>query len=57
MWLKCQGPGLYSLLRLRRQWSACMLELQIMANSDLGLFQKKRKKSGVLFPYGRWLPE
>lgn len=57
MWLKCQGPGLYSLLRLRRQRPACMLELQIMANSDLGLFQKKRKKSGVLFPYGRWLPE
>lgn len=44
MWLKCQGPGLCSLLRLRRQQHACMMELQIMANSDLGLFEKKRKK-------------
>lgn len=57
MWLKCQGPGLYSLLRLRRQWPACTMELQIMANSDWSIFEKKRNKSGVLFPYGRWLLE
>lgn len=44
MWLKCRGPGLYSLFRVRRQWPACVVELQIVANSDLDLFEKKRKK-------------
>lgn len=48
MWLKCQGLGLYSLLRLRRQRPVCMLELQVMANSDLGLFQKKRELGSVV---------
>lgn len=56
MWLKCQGPG-FSLFRLRRQWPACTMELQMMANSDWGLFEKKRNKSGELFSYGRWLLE
>lgn len=45
MWLKCQGPGLYSLFGVRRQWPACVVELQIMANSDLDLFEEKRKKN------------
>lgn len=49
MWLKCQGPGLYSLFRLRRQWPACTIELQMMANSDWDLFEKKRNKAGALF--------
>lgn len=44
MWLKCQEPGLYSLFRLRRQWPACVMELQVTANSDLGLCEKKSKK-------------
>lgn len=49
MWLKCQRPGLYSLFRLRRQWPACVMELQIMANSDLGLFEKKKKNQECCF--------
>lgn len=58
MWLKCQEPGLYSLFGVRRQWPACVVELQIMANSDLDLFEEKRKKkSELLFPYHIWLPE
>lgn len=49
MWLKCQGPGLYSLFRVRRQWPACIVELQIMANSELDLFGKEKKNQKCCF--------